>query len=174
MIILERIFSDEKDLDKHLVSLKDVNSHRGLGRSALIGGITGHKNGSTLGGASIGALSAYAGKKYANKLDEKGASDEKIKSRSALVGGATGLAAGTGAGVISSGALNKGISHAFKGGGLKNAMPTIAASAIGHAAAGYLGARKNASARLKKRAKEEDRAIQRRLANSLDQGYNNN
>lgn len=80
--------------DDHKVKLKDIKSHRGMGRSAYIGAVGVNPIGGLAGG--------YAGKKAANKADKEGKSDYQIlraaKKRGAnigtLVGGTTGAVIG--------------------------------------------------------------------------------
>lgn len=53
---------------KKRIKLSEINSHRGLGRSILLGG-----------GIMPGAIAGYVGKKAAEEADEQGLSDWEIK-----------------------------------------------------------------------------------------------
>lgn len=131
------LFSEVKENKnkRNRPELRHINSHRGLGRSII------------LGGGLPGAISAYAGKKKAESLDREGASDAEIIDKSskhaAKVGAGIG-ALSTVAGGLAGAALN-GRRGAARGVGRGLAVGTLAT--LG----GYLGARKNAEARTDKR-----------------------
>ena len=132
----ERIFSKKNKKKRERVDLEDVESHRGLGRSLLIGGLP-------------GAVGAYTGKDAANKAAKEGKSDEEVvkaaSKRGRNVGAALG-AAGTLAAIPSLKYLPK-----------KKAIALGALAAAGNvgagALAGHLGAKKNTEDRLKKSRK---------------------
>lgn len=137
----EREFAEKKEEEesprakrKRLVALKDVKSHRGLGRSYLLGGLN-------------GALGGYVGKKHADTLDAEGASDEEILRGSKKRGALAGAAIGAGLGAVNAASLAK-----FN-------KPLAIGAAIGGTAAGalggYLGADKNTRTRLSKRKLRE-------------------
>ena len=129
----EREFSEEEnDEDEDKVYLEDVNSHRGLGRSAILGGYG-------------GAVGGYAGKKYAEKLDREGKSDREIMRES------TKRARRVGAGIAGVGGLAVGLGSKM---GAKAVPLAVANAAVGGVAA-HLGAKKNAKTRMEKRAKVE-------------------
>lgn len=131
-----RIFSDEEKRTK----LKDYNSHRGLGRSLVLG----------LG--APGLVGGYVGKKHAEKLDEEGKTDAQIKSgatkRGAIVGAGTGAAIGALTNVL----LANKFGGASVGSAVKSGLMTAALGALG----GGLGARKNTKERLAKRLENEE------------------
>lgn len=170
MIILERLFSKRnKEKKRNKIALEDVKSHRGLGRSAI------------LGAAVPGMIGGYAGKKAANKADKEGKSDEEIlkkAQKTGAVGGAIpGAALGAGTSLVLSRAYNmhgpkitdivnkalkdQGIEHRLsfkklgKGSIAKKALIGSGLAAGIGAFGGYLGARKNTKKRLEKRAYEE-------------------
>lgn len=149
---LEVLFSEnkkEKSDKKRRIHLDDdaVNSYRGIGRAALLGG-------------PYGLVGGYAGKKYANRLDREGKTDDEIKrgatKRGAIVGAGTGAAlgglTGLGIGMLANKNLKDlGISGMFK--------KSLAATALGRAAVaggfgalgGALGAKKNTEERIRNR-----------------------
>ena len=134
----QRIFSvkdeEEEEKPKKRSKLSNYDSHRGLGRSAILGGLG-------------GMIGGYASKKEADKADREGKSDEEIveaatkKGRriGAIAGGATGALAG--ANYLA--ALGKK--------GIIPALGATAGAAGWGALGGHLGAKKNAKERLKKR-----------------------
>ena len=120
---------------KNRIELRHINSHRGLGRSFI------------LGGGPAGSISAYIGKKKAESLDSEGASDAEIIDKSAKHAAKAGAALGalsTVAGGLTGAAVN-GRRGAIRGVGSGLTLGTLAT--LG----GYLGARKNAEARIDKR-----------------------
>lgn len=133
----QRIFSvkdeEEEEKPKKRSKLSNYDSHRGLGRSVILGGLG-------------GAIGGYASKEAADKADREGKSDEEIveaatkKGRriGAIAGGATGALAG--ANYLALG--KKGIIPALGA--------TVGGTGLG-ALGGHLGAKKNAKERLKKR-----------------------
>ena len=127
----EREFSEEEN-DEDKVYLEDVNSHRGLGRSAILGGWG-------------GAIGGYAGKKHAEKLDRDGKSDKEIMRES------TKRARRVGAGIAGVGGLAVGLGSKM---GAKAVPLAVANAALGGVGA-HLGAKKNAKTRMEKRAKAE-------------------
>lgn len=147
-----RLYSKDEDEEddekgkkrkKKKVYLEDVNSHRGLGRSII------------LGAAIPGAVGGFVGKKKADEADREGKSDREIKEiagktgakTGALVGGALGLANTlSGAAKSPKGYVGRSIAY-----GLASTAGLGGFGALG----GYLGARKNTSRRLEKRAAEE-------------------
>ena len=146
----QRIFSvkeeddeEKKDKKKKKVYLEDVNSHRGLGRSIILGAGPG------------GAIGGYVGKKAADKADKEGKSDREIKEIAGKSGAKYGAAAGAGIGLA-----NAARRAAFAGkGNVGRALlyGTGAAAVLGGLGAlgGYAGARKNTKKRLEKRAAKE-------------------
>ena len=130
----EKLFSSsdkEEKKRKHKIRLEDINSHRGLGRSLIISGLSG--------GGLAGTLGGYGGKKYVEKLDKRGDyTDRELVTKASRAGALGGAALGTGMALI---------------GKNYKAIPVVAGlSAIGAAA----GARKNTRARLEKRRMIED------------------
>lgn len=141
-----KMFSENENVEgKKKIPLSKVDSHRGLGRSLLIGG-------------PVGAIGAYTGKGAADKADREGKSDEDIvraaSKRGRLVGAGLGAVAGAGAAAAGAGTEL-----------LKKANPKLAKSALITAgslgalngavlggAAGHFGAKKNARERVKSRA----------------------
>jgi hypothetical protein len=149
-MIVKRIrFYSDGESKKKRIKLSEIKSHRGLGRSMLLGG-----------GIMPGAIAGYVGKKAAEEADEQGLSDWEIKKAAtekgtkagALLGGGLGLASG-----LSSAALSQRIAKQLgvKGGGTAAALATAAGAGLSGAAVGalggYLGAEKNTRTRLKKR-----------------------
>lgn len=120
----ERYYSEKKK-KKNKISLDKVDSHRGLGRSLLIGGVP-------------GALGAYTGKSAANKADKEGKSDEEIVEAASKRGRKAGAIL---AGAVGAAGAAPQLIKVY--GGKKGALG---------AAAGHFGAKKNAKERLKKRA----------------------
>ena len=172
MIILERMFSKKNKENKrrgNKIALEDINSHRGLGRSAILGAL------------APGMIGGYAGKKAANKADKEGKSDEEIlkkAQKTGAIGGAIpGVALGAGTSLVGSHVYNKygpkivdSINEVMKdqgydvnikfnklGKGAKTKRALIAGGVAGGIGAlgGYLGARKNTKKRLEKRNKME-------------------
>lgn len=148
-MIVKRIrFYSDGESKKKRIKLSEINSHRGLGRSMLLGG-----------GIMPGAIAGYVGKKAAEEADEQGLSDYEIKKAAstkgakagAMLGGGLGLASG-----LSSAALSQRIAKQL---GVKGGTAAALASAAGAglsgaavgALGGYLGAEKNTRTRLKKR-----------------------
>lgn len=131
------------------------NSHRGLGRSLI------------LGGGVPGAGGAYIAKKGMDKDWEEGKSEKEIVSNATKRGAASGAAIGALGAGISGLALKKNVIRNLTIGGAtpsvakKLANRNIASSIVGSAAIGALGAglgaRKNAKSRLEKtRARKEE------------------
>ncbi len=124
-VIRYKTFSDK---GKDRPALSTVNSHRGLGRSLVLGGL-------------FGAGGGLAGKMKADDLDAKGMTDEAIVRRSskhaAKVGGVTGAVRGAAYGALASGPVA--------------IIPGAVAGGILSGAGAYLGAKKNAQTRIKKR-----------------------
>ena len=124
-VIRYKTFSDK---GKDRPALSTVNSHRGLGRSFLLGDMT-------------GAAGGLAGKMKADDLDAMGMTDEAIIRRSskhaAKVGSALGAAKGAAVGALASGPVG--------------IIPGAVAGGIFSGAGAYLGAKKNAQTRIKKR-----------------------
>lgn len=81
-----RFYSDGEKKEKR-IKLSDIESHRGLGRSFLLGGLQ-------------GAVGGYAGKNEAEKADEEGASDSEIIRRAGIGTLAGGTMLGSGAGAL--------------------------------------------------------------------------
>lgn len=131
---------EKKPNKKKRRALEDVESHRGLGRSILLGGPS-----------PAGALGGFAGKMKANKLDKEGKSDKEILEGASKHGAKVG--AGLGAGLIAGKAISEAIAYPK---GMKklavsgNLVPAALVSGFG-ALGGYLGAKKNTKTRLEKR-----------------------
>ena len=124
----DRYFSENKKK-----KLRDIESHRGLGRSLIIGGLP-------------GAIGGYVGKKSADLADEEGLEDYEIVRKASEAGGLSG--AGIGASLAATSiALN-----GPKSGRLVRAAGYGLVGGLGGGAGGYLGARKNTKTRLSKRA----------------------
>lgn len=145
----------KKNHRKHKIRLEDIESHRGLGRSILLGGGIG-------GGGMIGG---YLSKEKADDLDREGKSDGDIKRGATRHGRNTGAIAGAligGLGAAASASLiNK--SSIYRSLGIKAAHPFISGAQgavsgglIG-ALGGHLGAKKNVEKRLAKRKELEGR-----------------
>lgn len=142
----QREFAEKEEKKKRKIKLSDIDSHRGLGRSLILGG-------------PHGAFGGFAGKKAAEVADEEGLSDVEIRKaagkRGALVGAGLGaLAAGTNVAIQNNMIKRMG---GKLGTGYKVVVP-LAAAASG-ALGGYLGADKNTKTRLKKR-KEMERDLE--------------
>ena len=146
----QRIFSvkeeddeEKKDKKKKKVYLEDVNSHRGLGRSIILGAGPG------------GAIGGYVGKKAADKADKEGKSDREIKEIAGKSGAKYGAIAGAGIGLANA---TRRAALAGKGNVgralLYGVGDTAVLSGFG-ALGGHLGAKKNTSRRLEKRAAKE-------------------
>lgn len=147
-MIVKRIkfYSEKEEKKPKRIKLSEINSHRGLGRSIILGG-------------GPGAIAGYVGKKAAEEADEQGLSDHEIKKAAtkkgakagALLGGTVGLACG-----LKSAALSQRVAKHL---GVKRGAGTALAGAVGTglsgaavgALGGYLGAEKNTRTRLKKR-----------------------
>lgn len=86
-----RFYSDGEKKEKR-IKLSDIESHRGLGRSLLLGGLQ-------------GAVGGYAGKNEADKADEEGASDSEIIRRAGKKGLKIGAATGAGLGTLAGGTM---------------------------------------------------------------------
>lgn len=138
-----RFYSDREKKEKR-IKLSDIESHRGLGRSLLLGGLQ-------------GAVGGYAGKNEADKADEEGASDSEIIRRAGKKGLKIGAATGAGLGAISY-LPYASLASSCAGGGAKGiaagigtlAGGTMLSSGVG-ALGGHLGAKKNARTRTEKR-----------------------
>lgn len=125
MVIRRKVFSDKAEKRERL---GDIHSHRGLGRSLIIGGPS-------------GAIGGYIGKLKAEDLDDEGKEDHEI------IKGASKTAAKVGAGL--------GAAEGLASFGRYGAGPAVLGSVVGAgrgAAGSYLGARKNAEDRTMKRA----------------------
>lgn len=137
-----RFYSDGEKKEKR-IKLSDIESHRGLGRSLLLGGFQ-------------GAVGGYAGKNEADKADEEGASDSEIIRRAGKKGLKIGAATGAGLGAISylpyAAAAS---SHIGGAKGIATGLGTLAGSTMLSAGAGalggHLGAKKNARTRTERR-----------------------
>ena len=182
---VERLYAETaKEEKKKKIGLSPlIDSHRGLGRSLLIGGLP-------------GAISAHAGKRAANKADEEGKSDGEIireaskagrrrgmKIGALEAGAATLIGAGIGAGSARHEGLRRIKSENFRRAGktmVEAVDPRVkkrflnkctkagakigAAAGVGFglvrgasiAAAGHYGARKNTERRLERRSALEN------------------
>lgn len=136
-----RFYSDGEKKEKR-IKLSDIESHRGLGRSLLLGGFQ-------------GAVGGYAGKNEADKADEEGASDSEIIRRAGKKGLKIGAATGAGLGAIS---YLPYAAASSRIGGAKNIAAGLGALAGGTmlgagagALGGHLGAKKNARTRTERR-----------------------
>lgn len=143
-----KLYSEKEEKRVKRIKLSEINSHRGLGRSLLLGG-----------GVVPGSVAGYVGKKAAEEADEQGLSDHEIKKAAstkgakagALLGGTVGVAGG-----LKNAALSQRIAKHL---GVKRGAGTALAGAVGAglsgaavgALGGYLGAEKNTRTRLKKR-----------------------
>lgn len=141
-----KLYSEKEEKRVKRIKLSEINSHRGLGRSLLLGG-------------GPGAVAGYVGKKAAENADEQGLSDHEIKKAAstkgakagALLGGTVGVACG-----LKNAALSQRVAKHL---GVKRGAGTALAGAVGTglsgaavgALGGYLGAEKNTRTRLKKR-----------------------
>lgn len=141
-----KVEKENEKKKKSRIKLSDIESHRGLGRSYLLGHIP-------------GAIGGYVSKGVADDADAEGLSDKEITKKAskagALVGGGTGTALGLAGGLKSAEVLRR---H----GALNNKYAKAAwiagstiASGAGGALGGYMGAKKNAKTRLNKRAQME-------------------
>lgn len=137
-----RFYSDGEKKEKR-IKLSDIESHRGLGRSLLLGGFQ-------------GAVGGYAGKNEADKADEEGASDSEIIRRAGKKGLKIGAATGAGLGAISylpyAAAAS---SHIGGAKGVAAGLGTLAGGTMlgagTGALGGHLGAKKNARTRTERR-----------------------
>ena len=135
----ERLFSttdfvyDDRYFSEKKKKLRDIESHRGLGRSLIIGGLP-------------GAIGGYAGKRSAEKADEEGLEDYEIVRKASKTGGRAGAAIGAGLAAAASALTGP------KSGRLVRAAGAGLTGGIFGGAGGYLGARKNTKERLSKRA----------------------
>ena len=135
------------------------NSHRGLGRSIILGGVL------------PGAIGAYTTKDDTDKDYKKGYSNEDIieragkrgAKRGAIIGAGTGLASATGGVLLANGISDRlapkmaeyGLqAPKFRISGMKMARNTAVAAGLG-ALGSYLGAKKNAKSRLQKTEKNK-------------------
>ena len=136
-----RFYSDGEKKEKR-IKLSDIQSHRGLGRSLVFGGLH-------------GAVGGLAGKNEADVADEEGASDAEIIRRASKKGAKVGGAVGAGMGAASS--IPYIIAAGSRGGvkgaalGIGSAAGLTAVGAAQGALGGYLGANKNARKRTEKR-----------------------
>lgn len=118
----EVLFSSKKNKKKRpKYDLEDVNSPRGYGRSILLGGLI------------PGAVGTYVGSKEATKAAKEGKKSGEIKDRATKRGAIAGAAIGGGLGLL----------------GTRNIGRSAGLAAYG-ALGGGLGARKNASDRIRK------------------------
>lgn len=137
-----RFYSDGEKKEKR-IKLSDIESHRGLGRSFLLGGFQ-------------GAVGGYAGKNEADKADEEGASDSEIIRRAGKKGLKIGAATGAGLGAISY-LPYAAVASSHIGGakGIAAGLGTLAGGTMLGAGAGalggHLGAKKNARTRTERR-----------------------
>ena len=122
----ERLFSTKDTTKSKSRDISRVDSHRGLGRSLLLGG-------------PGGAVGAYLTKDEATKLAKEGKSDEEIVNAVGKSGLKKGAAINAGLGALS------GVQ-----GGVKGALAGAGGAAISGGIGGLLGARKNAKTRLRK------------------------
>lgn len=133
-----RFYSDGEKKGKR-IKLSDIESHRGLGRSFLLGGFQ-------------GAVGGYAGKKEADKADEEGASDSEIIRRAGKKGLKIGAATGAGLGAISYLPYAAAASSPIGGAkGIAAGLGTLAGGTMLGALGGHLGAKKNARTRTERR-----------------------
>lgn len=137
-----RFYSDGEKKEKR-IKLSDIKSHRGLGRSLLLGSLQ-------------GAVGGYAGKNEAEKADEEGASDSEIIRRAGKKGLKVGAATGAGIGALSYlPCVVATSSHIGGAKGIAAGLGTLAGGTMFGAGAGalggHLGAKKNARARTDRR-----------------------
>lgn len=132
----EATYSEEENSNK--TSLSKVKSHRGLGRSLLIG------NGGFVGG--------YASKKAANRADAMGKSDYEIEQAAKKTGTRVGAAAGAALGVA--GAL-----MGKKTRNVKGVLSLGIGGSLASGVSGRLGAKKNVRTRLRDRARRDGNAV---------------
>ena len=132
-MIVKRIrFYSDGESKKKRIRLSEIKSHRGLGRSMLLGG-----------GIMPGAIAGYVGKKAAEEADEQGLSDWEIKKAATNKGAKAGALLGGGLGLATGLSSSAAVARAAKELGIKGGTAT--------ALAGGLGAEKNTRTRLKKR-----------------------
>ncbi len=136
-----RFYSDGEKKEKR-IKLSDIESHRGLGRSLLLGGFQ-------------GAVGGYAGKNEAEKADEEGASDSEIIRRAGKKGLKVGAATGAGIGALSYLPYAAAASHIGGAKGIAAGLGTLAGGTMlgsgAGALGGHLGAKKNARTRTERR-----------------------
>lgn len=142
-----KLYSKDEDDDnkkrKNKVYLEDVNSHRGLGRSIILG-------------AGIpGAVGGFVGKKKADEADREGKSDREIKEIAGKTGAKTGALVGGALGLANTLSGAAGSPKGYVGRSIAYGLGATAGLGGLGALGGYLGARKNTSRRLEKRAAEE-------------------
>ena len=138
-MIVKRIrFYSDGESKKKRIRLSEIKSHRGLGRSMLLGG-----------GIMPGAIAGYVGKKAAEEADEQGLSDWEIKKAATNKGAKAGALLGGGLGLATGLSSSAAVARAAKELGIKGGTAT--------ALAGGLGAEKNTRTRLKKRNEMEER-----------------
>lgn len=130
------------------VGLNSIESHRGGGRSIVIGGIP-------------GLIGMSRGKKVADRADKEGKSDTQILKESSRAGAKTGALAGGIGGAIGGVGIPL-ITSAVTGGRVsaarlaKNAVSSGLVGAGLGSLGGYLGAKKNTRVRLEKRRSIND------------------
>lgn len=153
-MIVKRIrFYSDGESKKKRIKLSEINSHRGLGRSILLGG-----------GIMPGAIAGYVGKKAAEDADEQGLSDWEIKKAATNKGAKAGALLGGSLGLVTGLNSSAAVARATKELGLKGGTATALAGGLGAglsgaavgALGGYLGADKNTRTRLKKRRDMEN------------------
>lgn len=153
-MIVKRIrFYSDGESKKKRIKLSEINSHRGLGRSILLGG-----------GIMPGAIAGYVGKKAAEEADEQGLSDWEIKKAATNKGAKAGALLGGGLGLATGLSSSAAVARATKELGIKGGTATALAGGLGAglsgaaigALGGYLGAEKNTRTRLKKRRDMEN------------------
>lgn len=139
MIILRTFSKKNKESKGGGRKLSEYDSHRGLGRSFLLGG-------------PGGAAGAYLTKEEADKLAAEGKNDREIINRvadsgtkkGALIGAGLGAAAGAAGGRLLGNAIG------LKGYGAQKAVTGAITGGAWGALGGRLGAKKNARVRLAK------------------------
>ena len=127
MIIKRFAYFSEGEKKKRKIRLGGIQSHRGLGRSAILGVIV------------PGMVGGYIGKKKAEDLDDEGKSDAEILRGSRKTGAIAGAATGAALGL----SVGRSVGSGLFG---------VATGALG----GYLGSDKNTRTRLKKRRELEE------------------
>lgn len=141
--INQREFAEKEDKKpkKKRRPLEDVKSHRGLGRSLIVGLPSGFG----------GAVGAFLGKKKADKLDAEGKSDKEILKGATKHAAAAG--AGIGAGLVGANIVGSSIMapKGMKKAAIVGSLAPLAAATGFGALGGYLGAKKNTKTRLEKR-----------------------